>query len=521
MLIQAAAAGAMLGIVVLITAPSLVEGRRWAHRIGNAYANVSMRTLRVPAISVSPHVELALRRRSHSRKYHAEKISVGDVARMITKTPGTIGWWGGRPFTMIDEKYGSTFSLRDVLVGYREHQQKQDGGMLYKHYQYDENQRLTGMQTYVRAFFEFAERHALSMDLSESVHPITDGAEDATAWDRVREGVKRMFSLQQQSVSVLKLALPMLAVVGGFLAGFYFFGPGRLPGESGTSQPIGVGATLLLLAAGGGAGGDDESDEDTPSRIERLQQRVRAVERQTWKRLGLSVGIAAAVVIPLVLFQLTFVVFVSAALGIVVLLPLTSSTLLSVLPATLAESIAETWMTLALKAFADPIINEEAGGEYEIYESEELPDVGSAPRYRFCKSKVGFSCDVSPEAFGEAGLSASQLEEYRSEVRADGGDVLPAEVEPTDCIENAGHQGFIPRFESVDSQRRLNTFVRTDRWLARFADASTGKISEKSQQEAIKEFAGGEPPFTDRQIMLFSLAGLAGGMIFSFILWGL
>jgi len=297
-----------------------------------------------------------------------------------------------------------------------------------------------------------------------------------------------------------------------------------LPGESGTSQPIGVGATLLLLAAGGGRGdGDDESDQP-PSRTERLIQRVRAVESRTWKQLGLSVAIAAAVVTPLVIFQLAFVVFVAAAVGVIVLLPLMSSTLLSVLPATLAESIAETWMTLGLKAFDDPIIRQTETSEFGINEATtlqpEFRDTGQ--RYRFCKSYVGFTCDVTPDTFGPAGVHGTKIGEYRpTDVITDGGDLAPDGYEPTSKISNGGHNGFVPTFEAVDSYRRQATFVRSDRWLARFRDAATGKMAERAQQEATKEFAGGEPPFSDRQIMLFSLAGLAGGMIFSFILWGL
>jgi hypothetical protein len=517
-MLEIAGAGALLGVVILLMAPSLAAQTRFNEWAGNAYATIAMQTLRRPAIAVSENTEFSLRRRLYDADYRAEKVDDGsDTTAYIAKISDTVQRWGQRPFTFVDEKFGITFDLRDVAVGRQVVEYDRDGEMVV-------SDRPNSYTTLVRAFIELRERKALKMDLGESVHPITDGSEDAHAWDRVYEAVKRMFLPYQDPVGVLKLALPMLAVVGGFLAGFYFFGPGRLPGESGTSQPIGVGATLLLLAAGGGRGdGDDESDQP-PSRTERLIQRVRAVESRTWKQLGLSVAIAAAVVTPLVIFQLAFVVFVAAAVGVVVLLPLMSSTLLSVLPATLAESIAETWMTLGLKAFDDPIIRQTETSEFGINEATtlqpEFRDTGQ--RYRFCKSYVGFTCDVTPDTFGPAGVHGTKIGEYRpTDVITDGGDLAPDGYEPTSKISNGGHNGFVPTFEAVDSYRRQATFVRSDRWLARFRDAATGKMAERAQQEATKEFAGGEPPFSDRQIMLFSLAGLAGGMIFSFILWGL
>jgi len=528
MVVGAIGAGVLLGLVVLLAAPPLLKSSERGTTIGNIYAAVAMQTLGSPAISVSSNTKLRLKRRYFDEQYDSEKVTAGDVARRITKTPGSIGRWGRRAFTFVDEKYGSTFSLRDVLVGYREHELRKDGQMVYQDYHYDDQGRLTGLSTYVRAFFEFAGRRALSMDLSESIHPITDGAEDATAWDRVHEGVKRMFLPYQQSTGVLKLALPMLAVIGGFLAGFYFFGPGQLPGEGG-SQPIGVGATLLLLAAGGGDpaeetkdAADEEDVEQQPSQIERCVGWIQSVDTKVWIALGICVFVVATVVPALMIAPAATIAFIVALGATILLLPLGSATVISALPGALAEPIAEGWMTIGLKGFRDPVIQETESGEYQISECETLPGVGASPRYRFCKAWVGFTCDVSPESFGEGAIRGVDMSHFRTEAVTDGGETsLPSALEPTEALVNGGHEGVVPSFEAMNAERGSHVFVRTDRWLSRFAEASTGRMTERAQREATKEFAGGEAPFSDRQIMIFGIVGLAVGLGLSFLLWGL
>lgn len=557
-MIQLIVGGLLVGLVGLLAAAPLSKLTKHGPKIGNIYAAIAMQTLQRPAISISPNTDFSLRRRSFDDQYVSETISAGDSVKRITKIPNSVHRWGKRPFAFVDELYGDTFDLRDVLVGRREHEHKKDGGMVYQDYKYDNEGRLVGLSTYVRAFIELERRQPLSMELEESIHPITDGAEDADAWKRTYEAVKRMFLPYQDSTGLLKLALPMIALLGGFLAGFYLFGPAQLPGETGTT--VSVGAHLLLLLGLRDPGDDDDRDgrdddaeptrrEQAAARLQSLASRVagktqtsggdaaarlragasqtwewlQSVRRVRWLQLAIGLVLAAVLGVGLLISVTGTLVFVVSLAATVLLLPLLSATAISALPGVISEPIAEAWMTLGLKAFDDPIVRQTATDGYRIDEADELGPAfdGTGDRYRFCKSWVGFTCDVEPEAFGNAAVKGSKLGEYRStNVVTDGGDVLPDDVEPTEKISNADHLGLVPSFEAMDDQRRRATFVRTDRWLARFKNAATGKMAERAQKEATKEFAGGEPPFTDRQIMLYSLGTLVGGLAFSFILFG-
>jgi len=99
--------------------------------------------------------------------------------------------------------------------------------------------------------------------------------------------------------------------------------------------------------------------------------------------------------------------------------------------------------------------------------------------------------------------------------------MLPPEHEPTGRVTNAGHTGFLPTPDVDDRAFMRRTYVRTDRWLARFADAATGTMCERAQQEATKEFADGSPQFTDRQLMYLSIGGGVAGFLAGVLLWGL
>lgn len=533
-MIQLIGGGILVGLVAILAAPAVLSRTSHGSTVGNWFATVAMQTLTRPSISISPATDFALRRRSFDEDYGHESISASGKTKRVTKIPGSIQRWGGRPFTFVDERFGNTFDLRDVLIGSVEHEHKKDGDMFYQEYEYGAEGSLVNLRTYVRAFFELDEPEPLNMDLGESIHPITDGSEDASAWERVYEGVKRMFSPYQDPVGILKLMLPMLALVGGFFAGFYLFGPGMLPGEQSSGRPVAVGASLLLL--GGSADRVREIAGAVWSLLRAAGGRVikataaagratwsflRSVPRYRWLQLAGGIVSLSILAGALLIAPTATVILLVATVTTVLLIPLGSATIISALPAALAEPIAEMWMTLGLKGFSDPIVHQLKNGSVRVDEAADLGYDDDGPRYRFCKAWVGFITDADAEAFGTAAVTGSKLSQFRSTAVPDGGETLPDDVEPTDRISNADHSGFLPTFDALDRRRRNHTFVRTDRWLGRFADASTGSMTERAQQQGTKDFAGGEPAFSDRQIMLFSFVAMALGLVVSLGLWGL
>jgi hypothetical protein len=71
----------------------------------------------------------------------------------------------------------------------------------------------------------------------------------------------------------------------------------------------------------------------------------------------------------------------------------------------------------------------------------------------------------------------------------------------------------------MDSETRSGTYVRTDKWMSRMADAATGKISERAQLEATKEFADGDSSFSDERLMYLSIGASILGFVGGAGLW--
>jgi len=507
--------GSVAGLVGLFAAPmiakSLGAGSVGA-RVGNIYATVAMQTLGQPGISVSPNTDLSLRKRLFDADYAEEKIDSSGKTKRITKTTDTVHRWGSRPFTFIDERWGSTFDLRDVLFGTVEHQRRLDGDMV-KTQMRRQGEKIISLDTYVRAVLDLGGKpRSLSMDLDESIRPITDGAEDADAWERVYEGVKRMFLPKQKGIPLLKMLMPMLAVVGGLFAGFYLFGPGALPGSSGGGTSIGVGASLPFFSRGDSS----DDDEEKESTLKSIWDRLKEVETTTWKLVGSSLLFIPVLLIGPLVSPIGTLVFVISALSVALLIPIGSVLVGPILPLTLSEPAATGWMILALKAFDDPIIYQ----TQKTYDIVEADDIGAfdddGTRHRFCKSWVGFSCDLDPEMFGPAGVNSTEIREYRTAI-ADGGDSVGPDYVPTTEISNAGHKGFLPASGSIEHH---HTYVRTDRWLSRFNNASTGTMTEKAQKKATKDFAAGEPGLSDKQIMIVSTIAFVLSLGFSAVIFG-
>jgi len=497
--------GILSGLVILLLAPALLRPTRFAAWVGNAYSTIAMQTLNRPSIMVGTNTDLSLRKRAVDDEFDAEEISVGDETKKITRTPGTTLRWGNRPFTFVDGRFGSTFDLRDVAFGLSFVEAVRDGRFAYHDWIRNDEGEIIDVQGYVRGVLQPEADGPLPMTLEESVRPMIDGAEDATAWDRVYEGVKRMFLPYQSNVSVLKLALPGIMLFAGVMGGYYLIGPGQLPGSpSGRTVSVGAGAgTILLLGIGGDGDGGGRPHLGTAV----------AWVREWWAVALAVLAIVGAVVAGLFFAPVSTVLILVGILAAIGGSALGSAAILSALPAALCEPIAEAWLTLAFFAFDDPIIEQSESKTIQIVEGD-----GGGERYRFCKAFVGFDLDVTPDTFGRAGMRGSELGQLRSpDVAADGG-VVPAEHEVTDRITSAEHEAFIPEF---DEEQYRETFVRTDRWLARFADASTGLMCERAQQQATKEFAGGEPPISDRRLLVLSIGAGIGGLVASGLFWGL
>jgi hypothetical protein len=541
--------GVLAGIVLVLLLPLLarqtetIPGAGW---FGNAYATIAMQTLGSPSISVSPNMDFSLRKRGFSQQYSSEYVKKAGKILRVTPVEDTVHRWGSKPFTFVDEKFGNTFDLRDVVFGRVEHELRKDGEMVYEESLY-ENGRVVDRMTFVRAFLDVGSgTQTVDMDLKQSIAPITDGWEDSTAWARLREGVRRMFLEQGKALGLMRIIFVTLSPIAGLMAGFYLFGPGALPGATGGTS-IGVGASLFGLFGLGGsdeddADGEDNSETDQPQEsivggikrgagasveaLNSLGTWIRSVDVVIYKRAALAVAVVGILLAAFIVSPVGVVAFVAAALTVAATIVIGSSRVLAAFPAKLCEPVAELWMQLGLMAFDEPVIHQDHG-EFEVIDGSSITDDVSN-QYRFCKHWVAFALNVDADAYGRAGVESSDIVDYRdgsavADVSADGGveiaSQLPDDWEPTNKVTNANHRGLVPSSETV-RDRITTTWVRTDRWLGRFADASTGTVCERAQEEATKEFAGSERPVSDTQLMKYSLGLMSAGLVFSFVIWG-
>jgi len=159
-----------------------------------------------------------------------------------------------------------------------------------------------------------------------------------------------------------------------------------------------------------------------------------------------------------------------------------------------------------------PTIDQREDGRYEIVEADDV-DVEAAPTWKFAKTLVRFTCEVSPRAFGPAGYDAADVEDVRDPAMADGGEparkALPTGYEPTGEIERATHHAYVP-----SDAEPTTTYVRSEQWLSRFKDAATGSTLDVAEKEARKKYAAGDQDISDSRLMVYSMLAAAAGFGF-------
>jgi hypothetical protein len=503
-MISAIVFGLVAGIILSLFLPTLLARTRLASWAGNAWFAFAAKAMKRPAVSVGNRGSPSLRQLSFDSTYEQETVEVGEVEKKITRTAGAVHRVGATPFAFFDERFGVIFDLRDLLVGRLEHELREDGEIVKTHTEFGEDGEPTLTEHYWRGFLEIEERPGLDLDVESSVRPITDGSEEADWWSHVYEAVRRMYILRQEEVSVLKMIIPFAVGGAALFVGYYVFGPGPMPGTGGgTSAPDAVSVGwLILTGAGGGALG----------KARRILAAVK--EQMPWvaiaKTIGLTAAIALAGLLSVAAGPFNAVLFWGSLLIGFGILPLIT---LIMGAAGYGGPLAELFLWGGIQAFDEPILNLTSDDRYRFVEADAL-GLEDHPRVRIAKSWIGLSCDVNPDAFGRAGYAASDVADYQppKEFTPDGGSsVIPRGYTPAEGMRKAGKDAFVPRSLSPDT-----TYVRLDAWLRRFKDAATGHGVDTADREATKDFAAGDPKWSDEKIMSMSVKAAIAGLGF----WG-
>lgn len=478
---------AVFGFVAFLVAPLALAKTKYGSRLGNSWISFALMAIKRPGIGVTKNGELLLRQLSPDDVYNQETTDIGGVEKKIIRTAQNVHRFGKTPLAFFDAQFGITFDLKDLLLGRLAYRHADNGDMVVTDEAFADGE-LVSRQHYVRAFFEVQGREALDMNLDTSIRPIIDGAEDASMWERMYEAVRRMFIEHQEGLGFWKMMVPVASLGIGFGLGYYIFGPGSMPGSptGGSSNPVSVGALMLL-------GLTDPRDL--------LDEHSGAV---TWaKRIAAGlVGVAVLAGGLLVFGPAVFAILAGAFIAGFAVYPVLTLILGAV--GFGGAKLADLIMMAGFWGFTEPVVDQTEDDQYRVVEAEDI-GLENIPKAKFCRTLVGFSCEVTPESFGHAGYSASDVEDFRpsDQLAADGGnEALPRDTIPTDGLVNANHLGFMAADPDPST-----TFVRTDNWLGRFKDAATGDTIDTAMQEAVKKYAAGDPEISDGFMLKLS-AGL-------------
>ena len=466
-----AAAVLLLVMVGPIVAKLVEAGERWA----TIMSELAILAIDRPAIVVGATGRLSIERMAVDEQ--AQAATIGELK--VKPLGDTLLRWGSRKFAMVDEVFGVTFDLRDVLVGDEAVEADMDGRL------YLDVERETEGSNPIVYYDDFVNLalpvgqgvQAVDLNLERTLRPVVDGSEDARAFERVWEGVRRMFLEHGEGLPVLKLMAPVFGFIAGGAAAFYLFGPGAMPFSD--SRVVSIGYTVPAFAS-------------------------TKLTRARAKQAILAMLAAAAFTLAVFYAPLAIVGFLGGIVGLLLVVV----GIAPILPMAITGPIAELLLRLGLMALDDPTLLQQDGRMRWID-----ADV-DGPRYRLAKTFVSFAVHVDEDTFGKAGMRGGQLQRYRSTDTVDG---LPDDLQLA-TVEKGGVRSVVPTREAV-SEHAGAVWVRTDRWLRRFADAATGRLVEIAQREATKEFGAGDHDVDDNTIMMRSLLAAIGGFAISAAIW--
>jgi hypothetical protein len=469
------ALGAAVAIAVVLVSPMASKVLDLGEQTANLMTTLAILAIDRPAIVVGATGKLSLERMEVDTQ--AQAATIGELK--IKPLGDTLLRWGSRKFAFVDEVFGVTFDLRDVLVGAQAVEADMDGKLsVSKKFMWQTAGQHTLTEDFVNLALPVGQGvQAVDLNLDRTLRPVIDGSEDARAFERVWEGVRRMFLEHGEGLPVLKLMAPVFGFIAGGAAAFYLFGPGAMPFSDNRIVSIGLSIPALWVGA---------ISRTRLKRFAALLVTMSIVGLLVWYLPYTVVGILGTVVLGL---------FVVIGLG-----PL--------LPMGITGPIAELLLRLGLLALDDPALLQDDGRMQWIDADVE------GPRYRLAKTFVTFAVRVDESTFGKAGMRGGQLQRYRSTESVEG---LPDDLQLA-TVEKGGVRSVVPTRQAV-SDHAGDIWIRTDRWLRRFADAATGRLVEIAQREATKEFGAGDHDVDDDAIMMRSLAASIGGFAISTVIW--
>lgn len=467
---------------------------RWA--IGLGLASVYK-----PALTFNNSSELTLKRRSFDEKHDAEYINFGGmfggVKRYLLDRDDRYHSFYNVPFAFVDERFGVPVDPRDVDVG--SSMRKDQKNSRYEHRVATDG----GWSESVKAVFERPVGH-IGVRLSEA-STMYGGSIDAKVLERIREFYQSGQAPKNNTTALKQLLVPIGAFIAVVLMGFFIAGQGAASSAApsgGSTNGTTINTGLLLFTAS-----------------------VSNWRAWNWRDImvgGVLASIAAVIVLGLV------VIFSGPVSLIGMTLPLGAWAVVCLLLGLAAPPFVAQWfgrslgplgmalgklyLIIGLLSFRRPVIDYD-DGEYRVveYDAEEWP---VEPHwYRFAFNRVGVSFNNEEENWPDGTtLSPVKVEEM---AKGDGPGKSPSGYETTDLIKVGDIHGFVP--EDVDDEA---TYVRTDRTTGWLGEAGKDRrLLQIALETAKQDFGGGEKPVDDKWIMAFTMASMAMGAVFNWLVF--
>lgn len=492
--------GLILGPLAIAVASKLWDGSRlsdWAVGVG-------LKSVWKPSLTFDAANELTLKRRSLDEDHDQEEIAYstglfGSLKRHIFDPQDRTHEWFGTPFSFVDERFGIAVDPRDVLVG-RMLKDYQETGQ----YTYRKEQGETLREAFLAVFEVPGEFVGTRLP---DVWTLVGGSFDAQFVNRIHEYYQKAQAPRESTTALRQLLLPVGTFIAVVLLGM--FASSQTGGGGGAPAPtnstnINIGQQFLAIALMSTAA-SGRSKRNTG---------IVAGFGLAFAGLFGMIHMAMPVWIPILAIPLPLSAWSAIAFGVGALTLPTISAWFGRSLGGIGVTLGKLWITIGMVGYDKPVITLTGPHTYELVEYDTVDWDREPGWYRFAMSRVGIGLANDVEVWGEQYVETPARVDEMGSMQTDGG-IAPLGHSPIDLISVGSISSYVPNDVDADAQ-----YVRTDLTTGWFFEAGQNKRLMKAALETAKEkYGGGNKPVGDKLIMMATLAAMAGGAIFDWVVF--
>lgn len=490
-LLVAAALPYFLGLMIFLLVPFVGAATGWR---GPSKAMLLLATMPLKRLSivVSEHNDLLVKPMSFDAM-GVERITLDGDSKPFTDPAKRLHTWLGLPFALANEEAGVLFAPQDAAAGAkkREYDERNE----HQFYATDDEWAADGIKEWVPGAFTMSNAYEL-VDLSAAIE-LVDGGERS-------EYPQRVESIYQHAMDALhggkslsdmfRLFMPVLGFLATFGGIWFMASQFGTPGGGGGGSIVSFGGSALVA----------------------IVSSRRAAQAKQLLGFILVVALAAGGFVAMFIVWGLFLAIIGTVTFIAGLLTLPVLAQLGRLSTAAADFFASIFFKLGFASYRSPVLVWTAE-QYELREYDELPETAPEPKwYALFGSRFGVSYEPGPEAFGQAGITNDELDEFTQSLATDGGEaasnVPPQRYEKAPALAPDGMGGFVPT-------DREDYAVRTDIALGWWQDSADGTKSMRTLLEAKEKYGGDSKPLSDKSVLYLTAAMSGLGAVLGIVIF--